>query len=412
MTTNADYQKVDLVDDHLAADYNRLFPGTLLPNFSNTETISATKALADSDCPFQYLTPSLANRDVKLAPEATSNHYQVIYNAGSTYNLVVKDDAGTDTYATLTPGEYAWFLPGNSFGWRRIDRPTFEYKLSVSVASNNLTLAITHLDGTTPSTARPLAFIINGTLRLLTTSLSVTKNAGTNWCNGGGSELATKEVDYFAYVLWNTTPATDVLDVGFARIPYGRVYSDFSSTTTNEKYLAFGNASTPTSTDDVLLLGRFAATLSAGAGYTWTVPTFTNSNLIHHPIYFTRQLSYTPTWAASGTAVALGNGTLTGIYQVNGHEVFCEVAQTMGTTTTYGTGTYSWTMPITLTTYYPMPCNALDNGTAFYTGTTYDITTNNLIHVVTSGLASQWAQTVPHTWASTDNLNLRGGGRW
>ncbi len=344
MTTNADFQKTDLIDDHLAADYNRLFPGTVLSLFANTETITATKTLADSDCAFQYLNPSTANQDVKLAPEATTNHYQVIYNAGSTYNLVVKDDSGTDTYATLGPGQYAWFLPGNSFGWRRIDRPTFEYDLSVTVATNNITVAVKHIDGTNPSTARPIAFVINGNLRLLTTSLSVTKNAGTNWCNAGSSELATKEIDYFAYIIWNTTPATDVLDIGFARIPNGRVYSDFSGTSTNEKYLAFGNASTPTSTDDVLLIGRFAATLSAGASYNWSVPTFTNSNLIQHPIYETRRLDWVPTHSRTGGAYTNAPTVSDAKYQVINNRLFIYERHTQNATPG-SSGNQTLTMP-------------------------------------------------------------------
>ena len=36
---------------------------------------------------------------------------------------------------------------------------------------------------------------------------------------------------------------------------------------------------------------EFGATLSAGAGYTWSVPTFTVNNLIQRPIYETKELS-------------------------------------------------------------------------------------------------------------------------
>jgi hypothetical protein len=284
-------------------------------------------------------------------------------------------------------------------------------KLNVTVASNNITVALKTLSGGNPSATDPVSIWINGSYRRVTAALSVTKNAGTNWFASGAAELATKEIDYFVYLLWNTTPVTDVVDIGFARIPYGRVYSDFSTTTTNEKYMAFGNASTPTSTDDVVLIGRFAATLSASASYNWSVPTFTNSNLVNHPIYETRQLSYTPAWAASGTAPAIGNGTITGTYQVKGQEMFCEVTQTNGSTTTYGTGAYNWTMPFTLSTYYPMACQALDSGTAYYTGVTYDFGANNLIYVVTSGNSSTWGQTLPITWATSDVMNMRGGGR-
>jgi hypothetical protein len=180
--------------------------------------------------------------------------------------------------------------------------PESQYRISVTVASNNITVAIKDVAGNDFSATNSGYFRINNTMRTITAALSVTKNAGTNWFNAGGAELATKEIDYFVYLIWNTTPATDIMDIGFSRIPYGRVYSDFSGTTTNEKYLAFGNASTPTSTDDVINIGRFAATLSAGAGYTWSVPTFTTKNLINEPVYETRPLVWAPQHSRTGGA--------------------------------------------------------------------------------------------------------------
>lgn len=179
-------------------------------------------------------------------------------------------------------------------------------KISVTVASNNITVAIKTKSGGNPSLTDPVSVWINGTYRRITAALSVTKNAATNWFASGAADLAALEVDYFVYLIWNTTPATDIMDIGFARIAYGRVYSDFSGTTTNEKYLAFGNASTPTSTDNCIVIGRFAATLSAAAGHTWTVPTYTNANLIQVPIYTTRLLTHAPVlagWSANPTGV-------------------------------------------------------------------------------------------------------------
>jgi hypothetical protein len=182
----------------------------------------------------------------------------------------------------------------NGVGWIA-EGQMYNGKLSVTVAANNLTVAIKTLAGADPSAALPVYVRINGTIRKITAALSVTKNAGTNWFNSGSAELAAKEVDYFAYLLWNTTPATDIVDLGISRVPYFNVYSEASGTTTNEKYLAFANASTPTATDDMVNIGRFAATLSAGAGYTWTVPTYTSVNLVQKPCLETRVLTYTPT---------------------------------------------------------------------------------------------------------------------
>lgn len=165
-------------------------------------------------------------------------------------------------------------------------------KIVPSVASNNLTVAIKGMDGNDPSATNPVYCRIGDTVRSITAALSVTKNAATNWCAAGSSELATKEIDYFVYLGYN---ATDGVVVGFSRIPYANEYDDFSATTTDEKYCAISTITNAAAGDDYEVIGRFAATLSAGAGYTWSVPTFTNKNLIQRPIYRTRVLSWAPT---------------------------------------------------------------------------------------------------------------------
>lgn len=162
-------------------------------------------------------------------------------------------------------------------------------KISPTVTSNNLTLAIKTLSGNDPSATDPVYCRIGDTVRAITAALSVTKNSGTNWCNAGSSELATKEIDYFVYLGYN---ATDGVVIGFSRFPGATQYGDFSATTTNEKYCAISTITTAASTDYYEVIGRFAATLSAGAGYTWSVPTYTALNLIQRPIYETRWLAY------------------------------------------------------------------------------------------------------------------------
>lgn len=164
---------------------------------------------------------------------------------------------------------------------------SFQYQIVPTVTSNNLTVALKTLAGNDPSALDPINIRIGNTIRTITSALSVTKNAGTNWCNAGSTELATKEIDYFVYLGYN---ATDGVTLGFSRIPYGALYSDFSATTTNEKYCAISTITNATASDVYTNIGRFAATLSAGAGYTWSVPTFTTANLVNRPIYETRWL--------------------------------------------------------------------------------------------------------------------------
>lgn len=168
----------------------------------------------------------------------------------------------------------------------------FNGKISVTVSSNNITVAIKGMNGSDPSSSNPVWVRINGTMRVIISALSVTKNAGTNWFNSGSSELATNEIDYFVYLGYNST---DGVVIGFSRIPYATQYGDFSSTSTNDYYCAISTTTNAASTDYYNLIGRFAATLSATSSFNWSIPTFTAANLIQHPIYQTRVLTMSPT---------------------------------------------------------------------------------------------------------------------
>jgi len=201
-------------------------------------------------------------------------------------------------------------------------------KIVPSVASNNLTVALKGLDGNDPSATNPIYIRIGDTVHSITSALSVTKNAGTNWCNAGSSELATKEIDYFVYLGYN---ATDGVVIGFSRIPYATEYSQFSTTSTDAKYCAISTITNATAGDDYVVIGRFAATLSAGAGYTWTVPTFNSKNLIQRPIFETRRLNWTSALSCSGSMTYSDTSTPVASYKVSGSSMFLDLA-TNGTT--------------------------------------------------------------------------------
>mgnify|MGYP001571216159 CR=1 FL=1 len=57
--------------------------------------------------------------------------------------------------------------------------------------------------------------------------------------------------------------------------------------------------------------------------------------------------SYTPAWTSSGTAPAIGNGTIAGRYMKIGRTVLCHINVIFGSTSTYGTGNYSFSLPAT-----------------------------------------------------------------
>lgn len=171
-------------------------------------------------------------------------------------------------------------------------------KIVPSVASNNLTVALKTMAGNNPSASDPVNVMIGGVNRTITSALSVTLNAATNWMNLGSAELATKETDFPTFLSYN---ATDGVVIGFSRY-FGNMFSDFSATTTNEKYLAY-SGSHAASSDPFVNIGRFAATLSAGAGYTWSVPTFTALNLVQKPTCRTRPMNIAAVlYGSSGSA--------------------------------------------------------------------------------------------------------------
>ncbi|MFE2555962.1 hypothetical protein ACFXGT_07990 [Streptomyces sp. NPDC059352] len=57
--------------------------------------------------------------------------------------------------------------------------------------------------------------------------------------------------------------------------------------------------------------------------------------------------AYTPVWTAATTNPVLGNGTIVGKHRKIGRLVHFQIDLTMGSTTTYGTGAWSLTLPFT-----------------------------------------------------------------
>lgn len=227
-------------------------------------------------------------------------------------------------------------------------------KISPTVSNSDLILAIKTLSGGDPSATDPVYVRIGDTIRSITSALAVTAADGTNWFAAGSTELATKEIDYFAYLGYN---ATDGVVLGFSRYPGASQYSDFSTTQTNEKFCRISTITTAAATDYYEVVGRFAATLSAGAGYTWTVPTYTAINLIQRPIYETRKLSWAATYTCSGS-MTFGTLTVNSTeYKVRVNEVEYYVNAT-GTTGGVASNTIFVTTPWTAE-------DALFSGTGF-----------------------------------------------
>jgi hypothetical protein len=60
--------------------------------------------------------------------------------------------------------------------------------------------------------------------------------------------------------------------------------------------------------------------------------------------------NYVPVWSSSGTAPAIGNGTISGRWVQIGKTVYVKISLLFGTTTTFGTGGYSLSLPAAAST--------------------------------------------------------------
>jgi len=118
--------------------------------------------------------------------------------------------------------------------------------------------------------------------------------------------------------------------------------------------------------------------------------------------------AYTPSWTATGTAPALGNGTSVGRYWQTDKLVTCSIVLTMGSTTTFGTGNYRLSLPFTASsTNMTASVIAVDNSSTFiYAGYVGFVTTSTIQILAAGGTASVWGQTFPFTWAVSDSIIL------
>lgn len=116
-------------------------------------------------------------------------------------------------------------------------------------------------------------------------------------------------------------------------------------------------------------------------------------------------------WTASGSNPAIGNGTWAGAYlQVNKLVLF-RVTITMGSSTTYGTGTWRVALPVTAKSgvRWSFQGDGVDTGVNAYTirGVTDGSAAFCSIYRVGNPEAAV-TSTVPHTWGNTDILTVQG----
>lgn len=296
-------------------------------------------------------------------------------------------------------------IPTHLFGKLELSRgQMLNGKIDVSVTSNNLTVALKGADGNDPSASNPVYCKIGDTVRSITSALSVTLNAGTNWFDIGSAVFATFEQQLFTYLGYN---ATDGVTIGVSRIPYANEYGDFSATSTVWDYCAISDISNAISGDDYEVIGRFSATLSAGAGYTWTVPTFDSTNLIQKLIDRTDKMECEP----SLTGITIGNGTYDFKYFFDGKMCYLEGTLTLGSTSSVdATNNINMPVPISMDDGFALNGNLtyFEDGVNRYPGIFHG--TGNAIRLRVHNISGSYAlytnvsSTIPFTWGENDQI--------
>ncbi len=127
-------------------------------------------------------------------------------------------------------------------------------------------------------------------------------------------------------------------------------------------------------------------------------------------VYDVTEKSVTPNWKGDSSDPAIGNGSISASVVRNGRALQVNISVGMGSTTTFGSGDWYFTLPS------PYDFKArdnsvgsayiLDNGTAFFVGIARMASGSNQIRVFTNNVATGVRSSVPMTWANGDNLNI------
>jgi len=118
--------------------------------------------------------------------------------------------------------------------------------------------------------------------------------------------------------------------------------------------------------------------------------------------------SYVPVWRSTGTQPALVNGTITGAYRRTGKHVNGIIELTIGSSTTFGTGTYYFDLPFTSARENVCIGRVHDSSVgSVYTSIgliTAKSSLPGLAYIVplTASTNAVWTSAAPMTWATAD----------
>ena len=121
--------------------------------------------------------------------------------------------------------------------------------------------------------------------------------------------------------------------------------------------------------------------------------------------------TYTPAWTASTTNPVIGNGSISGIYQRINKLIVGQIFIVCGSTTTYGTGFYRFSVPFAIGNNNVTMANLqlLDGsaGYAAYIGMGIPVTPGGTTVEFRTHGAGTFTPTVPITLGNTDQIRVQ-----
>ena len=124
--------------------------------------------------------------------------------------------------------------------------------------------------------------------------------------------------------------------------------------------------------------------------------------------------NWTITWTAATTNPAIGNGVLVGRYCAVGKMCTCYINMVAGSTTTFGSGAWEFSLPITSGVYPTANHTHIGSGfirdaspVANYPLLPTIARSNTTIRLIKVGNESVITATIPITWAEGDQFNIQ-----
>jgi len=171
--------------------------------------------------------------------------------------------------------------------------------------------------------------------------------------------------------------------------------------------------------DNVIVSGRFGATCTSiltiasyitnKGALTVNVPTaVVGSNTASAFRVRNKKLSYTPTWTGAISNPALGDGSLSGDYELIGDTCTFNIVLTMGATTTYGSGSFIFSLPMPADNFSVLPAYALEFGANHYTGLALVTGGGPDVFIVSNNSSDTWRSVFPFIFGNTDRIWISG----